>query len=189
MPAHLAVSPRRGAHRGLTLIELMVGIAVLAVVMAVATPSYKQFGRTTRVLTQASELQNAMAYARSESLRRGVRVSVCRSADPQAASPVCSGSGDWASGWIVFTDSGTTGTIDGSDVVLRAGNPATNSAVTAAGNLDAWVAFSPQGLALTKGGTGNAPASGSFGICQAPNGRRVAVSPVGVITNIAEACT
>ena len=66
---------------------------------------------------------------------------------------------------------------------------APNSAVTAAGNLDAWVAFSPQGLALTKGSTGNAPASGSFAICQAPNGRRVAVSPVGVITNIAEACT
>ena len=188
MPAQPAVSSRRDAFRGLTLIELMVGLAVLALVMAVATPSYKQFGRTTRVLTQASELQNAMAYARSESLRRGVRVSVCRSADPQATSPVCSGSGNWASGWVVFIDSGTTGSIDGTDAVLRAGNPATNSTITVAGNLDAWIAYSPQGLALTKGSSGSAPASGSFGICQTPNGRRVTVSPVGVITSSAESC-
>ena len=167
----------------------MVGVSILAVVLAVAAPSYRQFGRSTRVVTQASELHGALTYARSESLRRGVRVTVCRSADPQAASPACSSSAGWASGWLVFVDNvqvtgNAAGVVDGTDQVLRIGEPATGSTVATSGALGAWVTYSPQGLVRTDSG----PANGAFTVCQAPYGRRVAVSPVGLVSSREEAC-
>jgi type IV fimbrial biogenesis protein FimT len=166
----------------------MVGVAVLAIVAALAAPSYRQFGRSTRVVTQSSELHHALAFARSESLRRGARVTLCRSADPQAATPSCAGSGDWASGWIVFVDGSTVGLVDGTDTVLRAGDPLQDSTVTVAGNLDAWVAFNPQGLVSTRNGAGSTAASGSWQVCQRPHARRVAITPVGVATSTTETC-
>lgn len=168
----------------------MVGVAILAVVLAVAAPSYRQFGRSTRVVTQAADLHSALAYARSESLRRGVRVTVCRSADTQAASPTCSTSETWASGWLVFVDNvqltgNAAGVVDGPDTVLRVGDPATGSTIATTGNLGAWLAYSPQGLVRT----GSGPANGAFAICQAPYGRRIAVNPVGLLNSVAESCT
>lgn len=174
----------------MTLVELMVGVAILAVVLAVAAPSYRQFGRSTRVVTQASDLHSALAYARSESLRRGVRVTVCRSADPQAASPACSASAHWASGWLVFIDNvqvagNVAGVVDGTDSVLRASDPAAGSIISTTGNLGAWLAYSPQGLVRTVDG----PANGAFTICQAPHGRRIAVSPVGLVSTSEQVCS
>ncbi|MCU0923403.1 MAG: GspH/FimT family pseudopilin [Burkholderiaceae bacterium] len=194
MPAAPA-SPSTGHHcrhrdRGLTLVELMVGVSILAVVLAIAAPSYRQFGRSTRVVTQASELQGALSYARSESLRRGVRVTICRSADPLASSPACSSSGTWASGWLVFVDNvqvggNAAGVVDGNDSVLRVGEPATGSTVTTTGNLGTWLTYSAQGLVRTDGG----PANGAFTVCQAPTGRRISVSPVGLVSNVEEVCS
>jgi type IV fimbrial biogenesis protein FimT len=186
-------TPRYTCHRrsrGLTLVELMVGVSILAVVLAVAAPSYRQFGRSTRVVTQASELHGALTYARSESLRRGVRVAVCRSADPQAASPACTTSGSWATGWLVFVDNvqvngNAAGVVDGDDTVLRASDPATGSTIATTGNLGAWLAYSPQGLVRTDGGTAN----GAFTICQAPHGRRITVSPIGLVSSSEQVCS
>ena len=168
----------------------MVGVSILAVVLALAAPAYQQFGRNTRVVTQASELQGALTYARSESLRRGVRVSVCRSAAPQASSPACSASGGWAGGWLVFVDNvqvsgNVAGVVDGTDTVLRVGEAAIGSAVTTTGNLGGWLSYSPQGLVRTDGG----PANGAFTVCQAPHGRRIAVTPVGLVTNTEQVCS
>ena len=174
----------------MTLVELMVGVSILAVVLALAAPSYQQFGRSTRVVTQASELHGALTYARSESLRRGVRVTVCRSNNPQAASPACSSSGSWAGGWLVFVDnvqaaSNLAGVVDGADTVLRVGDTATGSTITTSGNLGPWLAYSPQGLVRTDAG----PANGAFTVCQAPHGRRIAVSPVGLVSNSEQVCS
>lgn len=176
--------------RGLTLVELMVGVALLATVLAFGAPQFTQWGRSTRVTTQASELHNALAYARSESQRRGVRVSVCASTAPQAANPSCAGSTSWGTGWLVFVDNtnvpgNTAGAIDGTDTVLRVGDPATNSAVAVTGNLGAWVSYTPQGLVRTGAGLVN----GGFTLCQAPHGRRITVSPVGLLTSASETCS
>lgn len=182
--------PARHRARGLTLIEVMVGVALLAIVLAVAAPQFSQWGRVTRVAAHASDLRGALAYARSESQRRGVRVTVCSSTTAASASPACSGSPAWASGWIVFVDNvhvpgNVPGTIDGDDRVLRVGEAAQNSAVATAGNLGSWLAYSPQGLVRTVAG----PATGAFTICQAPHGRRIAVSPVGLVSLTTETCT
>lgn len=184
-------APGRGLTvRGLTLIESMVSVALLAIALALAAPQFSQWGRATRVTVQAADLQSALAYARIESLRRGVRVTICRSAAPMAALPACDSTANWASGWLVFVDNvhlggNVAGTIDGIDTLLRIGEPAQNSAIAVAGNIGAWLAYSPQGLVRTVAG----PVNGEFTICQPPHGRRISVSPVGLIQVTSEACT
>ena len=176
-------------HCGMTLIELMVALAVLAIAMAISAPQFSQWGRGTRVVTQGADIQNALAYARSESLRRGVRVAVCRSAAPRAVNPTCSSTGTWADGWLVFVDNvhitgNTAGTVDGSDTVLRIGDTVAGSTVEVTGNLGAWVAYSPQGLVRTAGG----PANGSFTVCQSPHARRITLNGAGMATGVGGTC-
>jgi type IV fimbrial biogenesis protein FimT len=189
LPAPTCAGPHARLSRGLTLVELMVGLAVLAVVLAVAAPQFPQWGRSTRVMTQTFDLQNSLAFARSEAMRRGVRVTVCRTDSPRAGTPSCNASAAWAAGWLVFVDNtqvagNVAGVIDGADSVLRIGDTANGSAITTAGNLGAWISYGSTGLTRTDGG----PANGSFLVCQSPHGRRVNVTPVGMVTMATEAC-
>lgn len=192
MPSNFVPVDRPAPHRhcrGLTLIELMVGLAVMALTLAIAAPQFKRWGGSTRVSTQAADLERALAYARSASQLRGVRVTVCRTAAPLATSPGCDASASWSQGWIIFVDNvhvagNQAGVIDGSDTVLRIGEAVTGNIGTV-GNVGAWVAYTPQGLVRTIAG----PVNGGFSVCTAPDGRVITLSPVGPVTTVTQACT
>lgn len=70
----------RNAQRGFTLIELMVAIAVLAIVATVAVPSFRELIENNRLATESNRLLSAMSYARSEAVRVGDDVSLRASA-------------------------------------------------------------------------------------------------------------
>jgi type IV fimbrial biogenesis protein FimT len=93
---------------GFSLIELMVTIAVLAIVLSIAAPSFQAFVRNNRMTSVANELVSALNLARSEAVRRGKTVTVCQS-DANAATPSCNGT-SWTDGWLVFV--GTAGAGD-----------------------------------------------------------------------------
>ncbi len=103
------VSPRRRSA-GFTLLELMITISVLAILVGVGIPSFRDMMRRNRLVTQTNELIGALALARSEAVKRGLRVTICPA---NATQDACSDSGDWADGMIIFTDAlGTVGTVD-----------------------------------------------------------------------------
>lgn len=64
--------------RGFTLLELMVTIAVLAILTTIAIPNFRDLVQSNRVTTQANELVSALTFARMEAVKRGrnVRVAV-----------------------------------------------------------------------------------------------------------------
>lgn len=106
---------------GFTLVELMVTIAIAGILMSIATPNYRTFILSSRISAQANEFMTAIGMARSEAIKRGMRISICKSANNTS----CTTSGDWAQGWIIFTDTNgsTVGDKDGADVIIQTRGP------------------------------------------------------------------
>lgn len=80
---------------GFTLIELMIAIAVLAIVLVLAGPSYSDFVQRRQLNTLAVDLVAGIHLARSEAITQRDTVSL---------QPV---GGDWADGWEVVTSGGS----------------------------------------------------------------------------------
>ncbi|WP_243041392.1 GspH/FimT family pseudopilin [Dyella sedimenti] len=85
--------------RGVTLLELLVTLAMLAILTMVAVPSFNNLLRRHRVSSAVTQLRADLAYARAESVMRGTFVSLCPSNDGAA----CDHDASYASGWIVYT--------------------------------------------------------------------------------------
>ena len=86
---------------GFTLLELMVTVAIVAILGALAAPNFQTLIQANRTRTVASEFMAMLNLARSEAARRGQPVSVCRSSDGRSCSSTGTG---WDSGWIAFVN-------------------------------------------------------------------------------------
>jgi len=104
-------------QRGFTLLELMVTLAVAAIVFSFAVPGFQQMVQRNRVITYTNNFIATVNYARSEAIRRASPVSICASAD----GTTCNGT--WSQGWIVFvnTDGDNPAIVDagGGEPVLK----------------------------------------------------------------------
>jgi type IV fimbrial biogenesis protein FimT len=97
-----APRPRGRRDRGFTLVELLIAVAVLTIVLLVGVPTFGNLIDETHLTTTTNQVVASMHLARSEAIKRGVPVGVCASTDGIS----CSGSKDWAGGWMVFTNRG-----------------------------------------------------------------------------------
>jgi type IV fimbrial biogenesis protein FimT len=93
--------PRNARTRGFTLIELMVALSVLAMLMFMAVPSFRDAGLPGQLRSVANDLVGATQLARSEAIKRNAVVTLCVSAGGNACE-----TGNWQQGWIVLI--GTT---------------------------------------------------------------------------------
>jgi type IV fimbrial biogenesis protein FimT len=170
------VSKKQGRN-GFTLIELMVVLAVAAIIAAISAPSFADMIRNHRLTTQANLILSELYYARSEAIRRGLQISIRRNS---------ANNNDWTEGWQVFTDVNGNGSLDaGTDVLLKVREPLTgNFTLTSAGNYTTWLAYLPSGY----------PSSAdAFSLCADNNinqARTISVSNTGrpSVTSGAAAC-
>ena len=100
---------------GFTVVEMMVTLGIVGILVAAAGPGYQDFVANARMNAQSNEFLTGMQLARSEAIKRNATVSLCKSSNGSS----CTTSGTWAQGWIIFVDGGTTGTVDGTDIILR----------------------------------------------------------------------
>ncbi len=152
--------PARQQH-GLTLVELMVTIAIVAILGALAAPNFQTMIQANRARSVASELMDMLNLARSEAARRGQPVSVCPSSNGNSCSSTGTG---WDSGWIAFVkedglSEGASATRDNGELLLQARQdlPA-GITVRPNSNFTSGITFLRTGLVWGLG-------SGTFAIC------------------------
>ena len=97
--------------RGFTLVELMVVVAVLAVMATLAGPAVKDMAVTARLNADSGRLIASAQWARSEAIKRNLPVTLCASTDGQTCA-TGGGAQVWSSGWLVgFTPPGGSWTV------------------------------------------------------------------------------
>ena len=122
MKASSAMPPTRPLprRRGYTLTEVLVVVAITRILAAFAVPRFHQYSQKTLVEKQVSSLNSSIRLTRAEAVKRGQRVTLCPSLNPEAAAPQCAGAGaDWSLGWLIFTDEGAVlSQVDADETVI-----------------------------------------------------------------------
>ena len=90
---------KKNSH-GFTLIELIITLAIVAIIAAFGIPNVSAMVQTNRMAAAMNGLSASFAYARSEAITRHHEVVVCKSYDGTS----CIREGGWEQGWIIFHD-------------------------------------------------------------------------------------
>lgn len=105
--------------RGFTLPELLITLALLAIVLSQLTPDLSTIFQQNQTYAAATEFSRALQLARNESIKRNRKVTLCKSNDGNS----CDTSIQWESGWIIFENSDGDGRVDASDIVFQIHEP------------------------------------------------------------------
>ena len=122
--------PGAKAAAGFSLIELLIAAATIALLLLAAGPSYRHWIASQQLANHAHFLAGMLNQARSEAIKSGYRINLCKSRDRQQC--VDDGSG-WEVGWILYVDENQDGEIGAGEAVIRSAGPPGND-ITVRGN-------------------------------------------------------
>ena len=124
MLVHHPVPARRPAQTarhalGFTAIELLIVITILAVLTAMAVPSFGPMIERWRTNQAVNNITSTIYVARSEAIKRGGRVSVRKMANGTDGCSFASTNQEWSCGWIIFVDADENGNLDAGEEILQ----------------------------------------------------------------------
>lgn len=129
---------------GFTLIEMLTVISISAILLAIGIPSYRYVTQSNRSSSEINGLLGDMQFARAEAIREGQKVTICPSTDGVQ----CKVTTSWEGGWLVFSDTGVIGTVDGNDQILKMQRAFSGQDTLTSDNAINLVTFSRDGFAL-----------------------------------------
>lgn len=115
-------------HRGFTLVEALVVMGILAIMVSMGMPWFISITKSSVMTSNVNGFLADLRFARSESLRRGGGVVMCRSNAPEATVPVCNGTtpisagattNGWQTGWVIFHDLNRDNQYQQGEPILR----------------------------------------------------------------------
>ncbi|WP_298208124.1 GspH/FimT family pseudopilin [Acidovorax sp.] len=163
---------------GFTAIELMVVITILAVLLALAGPSFNPLIDQWRTSQAVNNMTSTFYAARSEAIKRGGRVSVRKIANNTGGCTFAPNNQEWSCGWIIFVDLNNDQNLDAGEEILQTFQMPPNVDVmnlenTASFHLDRWGranSFGAASFAITPRSTG-AASPAATAVCVSAGGR------------------
>jgi len=133
---------------GFTMVELMIVVAIAAILLGIGIPSYRYVTTANRVAGEINNLLGDVQFARYEAIKEGLPVQICPTAS--ATSTTCDAESTWSGGWIVLSNANAaTGSV-----VLRRQLPFTsfnsNDTLTSSNNVQT-LTFNREGFATGLG--------------------------------------
>lgn len=114
----------RSGNSGFTLLELMVGVAIAAILAVLAAPSFNDLIASNRAKNISSELFSSLLRARSEALTRNANVTL----SPKT--------GNWQNGWQILDPAKSSVVLETRDLSIKATITGPNNVVyTGAGRV------------------------------------------------------
>ena len=142
---------------GFTMIELMITIAIAAILLAIAVPSFRTMIQNNRITTHSNNFLSSLVVARSEAIKRNNQVRIT------AVTPVAAN--EWGNGgWRIWVDENGNNTFDAaSDTLIRQVASISNTFVIDADtNNVTEVRFQANGFASAFDTLGNAKTTDTF---------------------------
>lgn len=107
-------TPHRNRCTGLTLIELMMILAVLAILVGIGTPSFRALIAGNQMTTAVNGYVAGFQQARLRAVSRASQTVACPSLDGQT----CTGGLDWGRGWLIFDDDNRNRRLDPDETIV-----------------------------------------------------------------------
>lgn len=168
---------------GTTLPELLVSLGISAILLTLAVPGYASLMNSHRLAVVCNELVLSLQLARSEAVKRGRRVTVCKSSNTLAAHPSCDATTQWQSGWITFVDEGTKGVVDPGDTLLHVSSGSAHASIVAV-NFSNYGSYLPSGRSQGSSGLPN----DTIHVCLAGSKRKIIINNAGRIRMEVSVC-
>jgi len=104
-------------QNGFTLIELIVTMAMAAIVLSFGVPTFRGVIADNGMVADANRFVVSVNVARSSAVKYQRDATICASTTWNQATPTCTGGSDWSEGWIVYVDKDRDGAVDADEVV------------------------------------------------------------------------
>lgn len=163
---------------GHSLIELVTMVTVAGLLTSIGLPQLQGLMTRARLLDGSGALITDLAWARSESIKRGRWVTVCQSRDGRQ----CTGAASWQDGWLVLVDDDGSRTVQRPEDILRVAPPLAGATLefnaSGGGQRDSYLTYHPAGYTHK---------NGTFTLCTTgarPRARRIVVAFNGRVRSV-----
>lgn len=144
------------ASKGMTVIELLIILAAIAIVVMISVPGSTMVLEHYRLKSTSSDLVGGLNLAKGEALKRNSTVRVC----PSSNGRFCRTDGNWNHGWLVYSDGNADGTVQEIEFIEAFQAPGKHVWIVASGAVESVASFTLAGLVPE-----NEYQSGEFHIC------------------------
>jgi Tfp pilus assembly protein FimT len=142
MPSTTGSENRRRNILGLTVLEMIIVLAAIAVVITVSVPGSSKLMAKYHLNSTSEQLFSGLELAQAEAAARSSMVVMCPSSNRHS----CRRDGNWGMGWLIFSDGNGNGVAEDIELIKAFDAPKQTIQITATGAVKSQAAFTLTGL-------------------------------------------